>query len=362
MNIRDRLRGCWTTCTLFSLRILFHCYPIDSINDEGPSKYVKDLREALKTYYENKVCKKQLLPWERPVELHDIYVQLTIDMEISKPGTVFKKRLESYDEIFQDKGPTGKTRRFILEGRPGLGKSTLCAKIAYDWTQGLDNPTSPLNHIKLLFILALGKVHLKSSIEQEIIQQLLYASESKFRDDPKRLKETIESLGKSVVIVLDALDESAHDLLPKGVGSVASILKFETLSSCRVLVTSRPWRVNEMMKLKVYQRLELQPFTKESILKYVQRYFSADDQQTRILRNRLKKLIEDNELVVDASIPLIILLICWYWKETEGKEIPRRRCELYDAIISNMYQYVPERPEHDEVSSFDIFKVRVLGK
>ncbi|XP_072029763.1 uncharacterized protein [Amphiura filiformis] len=351
-NTRQTVRGDQNTVIgtgdNCSINIIHH--PQDETKNSNYT--VEDLAGELKTHYRNKLCKKQLFPWEREsyVDLNDIYVQLTVDEDIPKPNKTIKIPLQFYHLIFEH---TEAHRRFILEGRPGLGKSTLCAKIAHDWCSGLDDKdqNSPLNHIELLFVLELGKVDYKSNIEEEIIKQLLHASASRFRD-PQCLRRTIEKCGKSVVIILDALDESAPDLLQcQEVGSIVGILKFEELSSCRVLVTSRPCkRINELMDVK-YKRLELQPFNKEKIREYVKQFFAVDDPLSRTLGARLSQMIKNNELVVDISIPLIALLICWYWKITEGKrEIPKRRSELYDAIITTMYQSCVQQKQHSSLT------------
>ena len=302
---------------------------------EEERKYIEEVAEELKTHYLNKTCQKQLFPWEsdRLVALQDFYVQLTLDIEIQRPNKPIKQRLPDYHVIFKDEEDR---RRFVLEGRPGLGKSTFCAKVAYDWSHRLDNENSPLNHIKLLFVLRLGSIDSANAIEEVIFDQLLPRTfKIEDPDRTKKLRKVIEKLGKAVVVVFDSLDEADPRLfLRQEVGSIVKIMQFEDLRPCRVLVTSRPWRVKDITKYAEYRRLELQAFTKSDILEYVKRFFVSD----RLLGERLEQYIKANRLVVDASIPLITLLICWYWQKTNAKEIPERLGEVYDGVFDVMYQ------------------------
>ena len=56
------------------------------------------------------------------------------------------------------------------------------------------------------------------------------------------------------------------------------------------------------------------------------------------LGQRLVQYIQANKLLVDASVPILILQICWYWQKSGGKEdIPQRWSHLYDNIFNMMY-------------------------
>ena len=302
--------------------------------DAEYEKCIDDLADVLKTVYLSKHCRKQLYPWksEHFVDLHTIYVNLTMDIEIPQPSRPIKQRLKFYHTIFD---ADEDNRRFVLEGRPGLGKTTICAKIAYDWSHRLKFHNSPLNHIKLLFLLRLGLINHQTSIEEAIFDQLLPSGSTSYTWE--ELRKVIEMSGKSVIIVLDALDEADPKLFEKKQSqeapSIVKIMQFQDLPKCRVLVTTRPWRVAEIMKCEAYRRLELQPFTKSDIVQYVEKFFGQNIE----LSAELEESIKENKLIVDASIPLIALLICWYWQMTEGKEeIPMRLGQLYSGIIDTM--------------------------
>ena len=187
-----------------------------------------------------------MFPWESDrglVPLEKFYVQVTLDQVTEYPIKPIKERLPDYRVIFKD---VEEARRFVLEGRPGLGKSTFCAKIAYDWSHRLDDENSALKHIKLLFVLRLGSIDSASAVEEAIFDQLLPPT---FRiEDPhrmKKLRNMIDKLGKAVtvVFVFDSLDEADPRLFQQHeAGSIVKIMQFEDMCPCRVLVTSRPLR------------------------------------------------------------------------------------------------------------------------
>ena len=349
------------------------------------------------------MCQKQLYPWkqDKVIDLNETFVHLTMDKEIPKTGKSIKQRLRTHEEIFTKDGTD---RRFVLEGRPGLGKTTMCAKIAYDWSRRL-----ALGHIVLLFVLRLGLINRNTMIEEAIVEQLNIPT---VLSDHQQLSKTLEDSGNSIVIILDALDEAdpllfnqrqklltfdtkwtlglctctilvmmlavlaTADVMISAIvctlciisvvsaitrtyyqraelHNIVDIMKFNSkgLKRCQVLVTTRPWRVAQVMEITEYKHLELQPFIKADIETYMKRFFGSCTASKVLGGKLISKYIENNKLMVDASIPLITLLICWYWQETEGiREIPERRGNLYDEIIHIMCKKVTSRKGLQQVS------------
>ena len=294
------------------------------------------MAQKLRKYYLNIFCKKQVYPWQpgEYVDLDTIYVPVTIDIKIPGSRTI-KKRLKSYQDIFRDEETC---TRFVLSGSPGQGKSTFCAKLAFDWSH---NPAdSPLKHIKLLFIIQLSLVDPESTIEDTICAQLLSNDV-----DPTSIGHVIRELSSSAVLVLDGIDEAPEDLLDyPDADNLVQTMRYRDFEECRVLITTRPWRESEITKIPVYKRLELQKMDRSSVKEYVQKFFSLNKEDFMMvaLGRRLLKYIEENRLLVDTSTPLVVLLICWFWTKTNGeKAIPDRITELYNQIVDIMYERLP---------------------
>ena len=290
----------------------------------------------LRKYYLEFFCKKQIYPWQPGVyvELDKIFVPVTIDIKIPGVRTI-KQRLNSYEDIFLD---TETCTRFVLSGSPGQGKSTFCAKVAFDWSYNPD--ASPLKHIKLLFIIQLSLVDHKSTIEEAICSQLLSNDV-----DPTILGEVIRELGSSLILVFDGIDEAPQDLFdkPDEVDNLVKTLRYRDMKECRVLVTTRPWREREITEIPAYKRLELQKMNKSSVKEFVKKFFNQNEKDFMMvgLRKGLLRHIEENKLLIGTSTPLVVLLICWFWTKTKGERgIPDRITELYDQIVDAMYTSV----------------------
>ena len=274
----------------------------------------------------------------KALKLDKIFVPLTIDMEV-EGATVVKKHLNSYQDILKQ---SQESKRFLLVGDPGMGKSVLCAKMAFDWCHR--TPLSPLNQIQLLFILQLGQMDHTSNIEDAICKQLLSSYNSK-DIDRDQLGKVIRKLHQSVMVVFDGVDESPPNLfLEKDVGNVLDIMRLKDMRGCRVVVTTRPWRENDVKKCGAYERLELQRMNKSEVKTLVDKFFTQnDDTYAKIWGNALLTQIEDNRVVVDVSTPLQAVLLCWYFAERKGKgEIPVRISKLYENIIDIMYGHTTQ--------------------
>ncbi len=293
---------------------------------------VESMARDLRRYYLTSYCRKQMYPWKPGnfVELDKIYISVNIDITI--PGMrPIKERLKSYHEIFDNNGDT----RYVLTGNPGQGKSTFCAKLAFDWCQESDS--SPLKDVKLLFIIQLARVTHSSDIEDAIYSQLL-SSNVDIDSNKAALDEVIRTLGEAVVIVLDGLDEAPPDLFKhEKTGNLVKVIQFKHFRECCVLVTTRPWREKEVTEIPGYRRLELQKMNRSDIKRYVKKLFGQNT-DTIALGNRLLQYIDENRLLLDCSSPLMTLILSWYWLETNGERgIPDRISDMYEEIMTIMY-------------------------
>ena len=262
-------------------------------------------------------------------------------MNLPKPCTPIKIPLNSLDEIFTRKTDEGQVYKKLLIAAPaGFGKTTTMAKIAYDWASGAKE--SSLADIRLLFVINMRWVDHTCDLEDVILSQL-FPNDTQI--NAKQLLNCIADLESKAVIILDAVDESDRHLFghPESSGSVVKLLTGKILISCRLIVTTRPWRVSEIVNAcKTFIRLDLGGFSREDVKKYICQFFNAKKE----LGESLLKYIKQNGVIADvSSVPLMTLLICMYWRETNAEEIPNRIGELYDAIFNIMHAHLQSKKE-----------------
>ena len=312
---------------------------------------LKRCQEELRRYYLDDLCKIPLFPgdYDSCVDLKDIYTKLSFQINLPTPCKPVKMPLTSYTEMFTRKSIEGRLyTRFLLSAPAGLGKTTLTAKIAYDWATKAERV---LKDIALLFVINMRSVDRTSNLEDVILSQIFPKDTTV---TPSQIQSLIQRYSKSTIVILDAVDESDRKLYdPLNRGTIVELLRGEILLSCKLLATTRPWRISEITKrCQNFAHVEICGFNKDDIREYINKFFSND----KDLRDSLIKHAKQNRLIDDiAYIPLMSLLICVYWKEVKEESIPHRVGQLYDAIINIMndhylrkQSFTASPPENDD--------------
>ena len=216
----------------------------------------------------------------------------------------------------------------LVEGSPGIGKTTFCLKLAYDWAGG-KIPTE-CSFPRFEFVLLLKCRDIDGDIMDTIREQLL----------PRDInKETVEKLlhfmedihnQEKILIILDGLDE----LPEKSQCHVDELLHRRILPFCYVLATSRQERGIDVRKRFVFDiHLEIKGFTEGDAFEYIRKHFANIGRGHSPKGERLITEIKDNEFLhALRSNPLNLLLLCVIYEDYEGK-LPSSRSRLYQVIV-----------------------------
>ena len=210
----------------------------------------------------------------------------------------------------------------LVEGSPGIGKTTFCLKLAHDWAKGESSRNFPI--FKLVFLLKCRDMN------GDIFEQLL----------PEDLKEKtkevlvnfLEDLNnqKQILIILDGLDE----LPKKSEDRVNKVLGRKILSLCYVLATTRQEKgISTREKFQFELCLAIEGFNKENSLEYIRKYFSNIGIEHSSKGERLIEEVKQNPLLGDLrSNPLNLLLLCVVYEDYEGI-LPSSITDLYQTIV-----------------------------
>ena len=224
------------------------------------------------------------------------------------------------------KGSQEKARMVLVEGSPGIGKTTFCLKIANDWAR----KTIPKIHDFPVFklILLLKCRDMDGDVMQAIDDQLLPED---IMEKKKKLLDYImnEKKQEKILIILDGLDE-----LPQVAEQfVDKLLRRKVLSRCSVLVTSRQEKGIEIRQRHDFDTLlQINGFTIEDASEYIRKHFRTVGPVDLVKGERLIQTIQENIFLhALRNNPLNLLLLCVVFEDHDG-ELPSNRTELYQTI------------------------------
>ena len=243
---------------------------------------------------------------------------------------------ESYEEVNDEvnvfdifKVPDrGENVMTIVEGSPGIGKTTFCLKLAYDWAHG--NIPSECSIPKFEFVFLLKCRDIDGDIMDAIREQLLPRDMDMEKSVEKLLHfmKDIHNQERLMLIILDGLDE----LPEQSRHHVVELFNRRILPFCYILATTRQERGIEVRKSVVFDiHLEIKGYTKSDAVEYVRRHFKTIGQSPK--GERLIKEMEQNTFLhALRRNPLNLLLLCVVYEDYNGK-LPTSRTELYQVIV-----------------------------
>ena len=281
--------------------------------------------KLLKKEYKRRSQLRPLL-WDSTIQLpiEQVYTRLKI-VPRRKSAIQIKDDDVNVFDIF--KVPDiGEDVMTIVEGSPGIGKTTFCLKLAYDWADG--NIPSECSFPKFEFVFLLKCRDIDGDIMESISEQLLPRDMEKSVEKLLHLLKDIRNQERLMLIILDGLDE----LPEKSRHHVDELLHRRILPFCYVLATSRQERGIEVRKTFVFDfHLEIKGYTESDSIAYVRRHFETIDQSPKG-EGLIEEMQQNTFLHALRNNPLNLLLLCVIFEDYEGN-LPTSRTELYQVIV-----------------------------
>ena len=222
---------------------------------------------------------------------------------------------------FKNNGGSITVPKFILiEGAPGMGKTTLCKEIAYQWAN-----QCLLKDTKLLFLFYLRDPAISNMRSLKDFVHYFYTFDQVATELSEHCAAIINDTdGKDLTIIFDGFDEFDNSNNPL----ISNILHGEFLPQCRIVVTSR-LTASDRLRGMADVRVQVMGFTDESKIQYIKQ--ELKDHPDKI--NKLQSYLNDHESIKSICyIPIMMTILVCVFKE-EG-QLPNNLTDLYDKFVA----------------------------
>ena len=283
-----------------------------------------------------------LFPWwpGQFFSFEEIFTRLRIRNKDKTRGTLTEKVVEM-SAIFLPHEECSNPRAVFIEGDPGIGKTTYCNKLAFDWVTG----KAGKDFLKFKLVLLVRCCDIHSNLRDAIATQVL-PSDIK-EQEREKFFDFIKHNQCNILLILDGLDELPSGKLPE----LQDIIKGKSamLHKCRLVVTARHEAGIEVIKY-CDTLLEIEGFTTADASEFIQKFFEGKGEQgAKAAQSLLNILEEDQSLKEVVATPLNTVLICLLCEDSEGK-FPESKTKLYWQIVEDVLRRYKKKKNLPETS------------
>ena len=230
----------------------------------------------------------------------------------------------------------------LVEGAPGIGKSTFAWEACRRWGAG-----EILQQYKLMVLLRLREKRVQQA--QSVADLFYFKCDNHIKQ--KATQEIEGNHGAGLFLILEGFDElPAH--LHNEESLFMDIIKGETLWNATIMLTSRHWASrplleNDELHRPLSQHIEILGFTRNDIDDYLQ-FMTFDDPS--VLPGLQKYLSCYPHIASMMYVPLNCAIVLEVYRKSKSNEhqlVPKTMTQLYSSLVRTLLlRYLRDQPEH----------------
>ena len=240
-------------------------------------------------------------------------------------------------------GETYPVTQLLIEGAPGIGKSTFAWEVCQKWSQH-----QIFNEYSLVVLLR---------FRDKRMQKVKSISDLFYHPNPKLQSDIVHDIqlvgGQGLLLILDGFDEA-----PASKQTMDSILvrlfMGQELPKAAVILTTRPTasaKLHEVCRGKHSRRLEILGFGKKEIDEYIQCAFSDEQSQSGFKEYFSLNPHIHSMMHVPLNSAMMTQVYASY--KPSGIVVPKTVTQLYSSLIRTLLlRQLKDRQEYRDTDSF----------
>ena len=242
------------------------------------------------------------------------------------------------DEILKSGDDDSHPNCVIVQGAPGIGKSTFAWQFSQKWAEG-----SLYQEYDLVVLLQMRNPRVR---EAKTLSDLI-----NYHDNKAVAQEILEKGGEGVLLLFEGIDELPAACLDEG-SVFMDLFQGILLPEATILATTRPWAA-EKLKIKcseqISREIEVLGFGKDDIGLYASKSFEEESDHKEFHQYFLTHPLLETVMYIPLNAAIVVQV--YKHRKSSAQPPPQTMTQLYRSLVQGLVlRCLREDPKYKELN------------